>query len=337
MIVQCDGSCARSSYSEAFWRSWSAASNSERDADLQPLNRQAVVAMAVVFPWALANLLMTCVFPTAKRQIKAALQSCVYSSYRTVIISPYSPAEAAAKLARTFENIGSMSDFAKIVLVVGHGSRTVNNPFDAAHNCGACGGREGGPNARLFAFHANSSEVRQILKDQYKINIPDDTWFVGGFHDTSSDLVELFDVDLVPEHHRQSFCAVEKILYQARGRNALVWYAIEKSHVLHLAPLLRSRWANSLVLVQERCSKFLLSSAETPEGALSHVHTRSTDLGEARPELGHATNASVIIGRRELTQGLFLARRAFCPVRSKFPFVYNYSRMMAVHIRHLRV
>jgi uncharacterized protein YbcC (UPF0753/DUF2309 family) len=51
----------------------------------------------------------------------------------------------------------------------------------------------------------------------------------------------------------------------------------------------------------------------TTESALSHVMTRSTDLGEARPELGHATNASVIVGRRELTKGLFLARRAFCP------------------------
>lgn len=278
--------------------------------------------MAVVFPWALANLLMTCVFPTAKRQIKAALQSCAYSSHRTVIVSPFSPTEAAAKLARTFHNIGSTSDFAKIVLVVGHGSRTVNNPFDAAHNCGACGGREGGPNARLFAYHANSSQVRHILKEEHNILIPDDTWFVGGFHDTSSELVELFDVELVPEYHQQSFSAVQKILYQARGMNALVWCSTKKSNFLHLV---KSR-TDRLVLVQERCSKFLLSSAKTPQGALSHVHTRSTDLGEARPELGHATNASVIVGRRELTQGLFLARRAFCPVRPKSSFVCTYSR-----------
>merc|ERR1719361_2215954 len=62
----------------------------------------------------------------------------------------------------------------------------------------------------------------------------------------------------------------------------------------------------------------LASNVRTMEKALVHVHTRSTDLGEARPELGHATNASVIIGRRELTQGLFLARRAFLPSYDPF-------------------
>ena len=30
-----------------------------------------------------------------------------------------------------------------------------------------------------------------------------------------------------------------------------------------------------------------------------------------RPELGHATNAITIVGRREWTRGLFLDRRAF--------------------------
>ena len=115
--------------------------------------------MALLFPYALTSLVMTALFPTAKRQAKSALCSRIMESGRTVFSSPCSPAEAAEKLARTFHNIGCTSDFAKIIMVTGHGSRTVNNPFDAAHNCGACGGREGGPNARLFAYHANSPEV----------------------------------------------------------------------------------------------------------------------------------------------------------------------------------
>ena len=28
--------------------------------------------------------------------------------------------------------------------------------------------------------------------------VPDDAWFVGGYHDTASEFVELFDVDRVP-------------------------------------------------------------------------------------------------------------------------------------------
>ena len=55
----------------------------------------------------------------------------------------------------------------------------------------------------------------------------------------------------------------------------------------------------------------MLTNPSTPAAALTHVHTRSWDLGEARPELGHATNAAVILGRRELTKGGFFARRAF--------------------------
>jgi len=41
------------------------------------------------------------------------------------------------------------------------------------------------------------------------------------------------------------------------------------------------------------------------------VQARAVDLGQPRPECGHATNAYAIVGRRERTRGLFLDRRAF--------------------------
>jgi hypothetical protein len=47
------------------------------------------------------------------------------------------------------------------------------------------------------------------------------------------------------------------------------------------------------------------------EAARLHVEQRSEDLAQTRPELGHATNAITIVGRREWTRGLFLDRRAF--------------------------
>lgn len=38
---------------------------------------------------------------------------------------------------------------------------------------------------------------------------------------------------------------------------------------------------------------------------------RALDFSQARPELGHATNAAAVIGRRSLTQGAFFDRRVF--------------------------
>ena len=38
---------------------------------------------------------------------------------------------------------------------------------------------------------------------------------------------------------------------------------------------------------------------------------RTSDISQARPELGHATNAAAFIGRRAMSRGLFLDRRVF--------------------------
>ena len=41
------------------------------------------------------------------------------------------------------------------------------------------------------------------------------------------------------------------------------------------------------------------------------MEERSEHLAEPRPEYGHCTNAICVVGRRTLTRGLFLDRRAF--------------------------
>jgi uncharacterized protein YbcC (UPF0753/DUF2309 family) len=247
------------------------------------------LVLAVLFPFSMLMLFFKSVCPTRKRELEDAFSNALVAPPRTEFALPFSYAEAAQKIAGNMKNIGLKDRFAPIFLILGHGSRTVNNPFDAAHNCGACGGREGGPNARLLARCANHPEVRSILRREYGITIPDDTWFVGGFHDTSSELVDLYDTEHVPASLKAEFEKAKEIVYYARGQNAL-----------------------------ERCSKFMLFTGSTPEDALSYVHTRSTDLGESRPELGHATNAAVVIGRRELTYGRFYARRAFLPSYDPF-------------------
>ena len=197
----------------------------------------------------------------------------------------YTPQEATDRLAQLFKNIGTMTHFARLVVLTGHGARSVNNPFLAAYNCGACCGREGGPNARVFARCANSPEVRALLAEQHGIVVPADTWFVGGYHDTTSDLVELYDLDAVPMSHERDLAKARHVLDEARAKNAL-----------------------------ERCSKFYLADGiKTKDAALKHVEVRSRDVAEVRPELGHSTNAAIIVGRRALTRGRFMDRRAFLP------------------------
>jgi uncharacterized protein len=190
--------------------------------------------------------------------------------------------EKADRVASVLKPAGLLSNFAPIVLILGHGSTSLNNPLRSAYDCGACGGRRGGPNARLFAAMANHAEVRERLRAR-GIDLPADTWFVGGCHDTCSDDIEYYESEAIPESLRNQFDRLRVALDEARARNA-----------------------------HERSRRFEAASGEeSPLSALRHVQERAEHLAEPRPEYGHCTNAVCLVGRRELTRGLFLDRRAF--------------------------
>jgi hypothetical protein len=198
------------------------------------------------------------------------------------LLPGFTVSEMARIVGGALETTGLAPRLAPLVIVVGHGSSSLNNPHESAHDCGATGGGRGGPNARAFVAMANHLGVRARLAER-GTPIPEGTYFVGGYHNTCDDAIDWYDLDLVPDAHTDELARVRDLFEVARRRDA-----------------------------HERCRRF--ESAPTtmgPERALAHVEGRAVNLGEPRPEYGHATNAVCIVGRRERTRGLFFDRRAF--------------------------
>jgi len=169
--------------------------------------------------------------------------------------------------------IGLTSKFAKIVVLCGHGSATENNAFATALNCGACGGRHGGSNAKILAAILNNKEVRQGLARQW-ISIPTETKFIAAQHNTTTDDIELYleeDLDL------------EKLKFDLKSA--------QKSN---------SKW---------RAGK--MGEKLSEKKSVSHVEKRSVNWAETRPEWGLAHNACFIVAKRDLTKNIDLDGRSF--------------------------
>jgi len=194
----------------------------------------------------------------------------------------FSLSEMTMRVENVLKSIGMVKDFAPIVYIVGHGASSVNNPHYAAYDCGACSGRAGSVNARVFSYMANHSVVREMLKEQ-GIVIPVDTQFVGAIRDTTRDEIVFFDLESLYPENQERHKENEVIFMKALDYNA-----------------------------KERSRRFdSINSKLSPQQIHDKILTRSVSLFEPRPELNHATNAMCIVGRRELSKGLFLDRRSF--------------------------
>jgi uncharacterized protein YbcC (UPF0753/DUF2309 family) len=194
----------------------------------------------------------------------------------------FTVAEMAVRVEAQLRGIGLTKEFSPLIYVIAHGSSSANNPHHGAHDCGACSGRPGSVNARVFSFMANHPEVRALLHAK-GIVIPAETQFVGGLHDTASDKIAFYD---------------ERILQpQNLARHRVNSAAFEKALDLN---------------AKERSRRFAsINTRMSLQKVRKAIRDRSVSLFEPRPELGHGTNTLCIVGGRNLTKKLFLDRRAF--------------------------
>ncbi|MCA9507709.1 MAG: DUF2309 family protein [Myxococcales bacterium] len=193
----------------------------------------------------------------------------------------YTIDEMALRVYSTLKNMGLCNNFSPLVVMFGHGSSSVNNPHFAAYDCGACSSKPGNNNARIFATMANRNDVRALV-DKKGITIPQTTHFLGAYHDTCNDRVEFFDLDKIPNDKQQLFQEFSQHVFNTSRKNA-----------------------------KERCERFALVPKNIkPEQALREVYHRSRALFEPRSELGHASNALLVVGRRERSKKIDLQRRA---------------------------
>ena len=163
--------------------------------------------------------------------------------------------------------------FAPLVLFVGHGSHTANNAFGSSLDCGACAASPGRHNARLLAALANEAAVKEVLRTQHNIDIPNDTVFIGGEHNTTTDEIVLFDAKL-PATHKKRLNILNKNLQKAQE-----------------------------TATSER---LLLAS-----GSVALATKKSLNWGDTRPEWGLAKNAAFIVGSRDLTSSMNTDGRCF--------------------------
>jgi hypothetical protein len=184
--------------------------------------------------------------------------------------------------AQVLGAMGLGQGFARLVLLLGHGSQNRNNPQRAGLDCGACCGQTGEVNARALAGLLNDPAVREELLAR-GVQVPDSTRFVAGLHNTTTDEVVLYDLDRLPT-----------------------------THIDDLQWITRQLAAAGTLARRERAPALCLSAqVDEPQALLRAVRERADDWAQTRPEWGLANNAAFVVAPRARTRGVDLQGRCF--------------------------
>jgi uncharacterized protein YbcC (UPF0753/DUF2309 family) len=187
------------------------------------------------------------------------------------------PLEQRIQMAKNALKAMSLTDnFAGFVLIVGHGSSSVNNPYATGLDCGACGGHTGEANAKVAAAVLNDKAVRQRLKDE-NITIPDNTVFLACLHDTTTDEINIYNEYEVPVVLKEELLDLKKSLSEAG-------HAARTERALRLA---------------------------TVGNVDAAIKARSKDWSQVRPEWGLAGCSAFVVAPRQRTKSLDFGGRTF--------------------------
>lgn len=170
------------------------------------------------------------------------------------------------------------TDFAKFVMIVGHGSSTVNNPHATGYDCGACGGHSGEANARVAAAVLNNPAVRIGLEKE-NINVPSDTVFLACLHDTTTDEVTIYNEHEVNRESADELKSLKKSLALA-GHSA-------------------------------RTERAVRLSMQGKTDVDKVIAMKSKDWSETRPEWGLAGCSAFVVAPRGRTKGIDFEGKSF--------------------------
>lgn len=181
--------------------------------------------------------------------------------------------------SKVLHAMGLERDFAPLVMLVGHGSQSANNAHAAALDCGACCGQTGEVNVRSLVAILNTPAVRQGLQANGVV-IPEHVQFMAALHNTTTDEIETFDLDLLSPSAQQRWAKMEVVFAQAADQ-----------------------------VRRERAHKLGENPRSSHQSLLSKLRLRANDAAQTRPEWGLANNAAFLM--LPSARGLHLDGRSF--------------------------
>lgn len=193
---------------------------------------------------------------------------------------PVADSDRVTLAENLLRGMSKTSDFAPLLVLVGHGSHSDNNPHQASLACGACGGQNGGLNASAAAELINEPVIRAGLVSR-GIRIPDFTLAVAAEHCTVTDRVRILERERIPTAYLSSVIEFEEQLAEA-----------------------------SQAARRERATVLGLNGLND-DALLQAMQRRTTNWSEVRPEWGLANNAAIVFAKRARTRGTNLHGRVF--------------------------